>query len=242
MREKFNLLGGLLVLVLILSVPACKQESAKPIQTQKRSTKMVKPKPTEGLRYLPEERRKYLLDSANISTEKIVDLGLSVNWAGYNVGAKRPEQFGGLYRYGDPLDNRYKKNDDFLPEENIIGTEYDAATKFWGAPWRTPSKAEAKELLEKCLLMKTKYRGVNGTKVVGPSMKAIFLPDAGIMYNYGRSYPQELSIYQLGECIIHENYFSHDTVADALVLNFSQPVVEVDNDYWGHPLRAVTGK
>ena len=239
MRKKFYFTWVLLVLGLTLSIPACKQESAKPIHVRKG---IVKPKPTEGLRYLPEDRRQHLLDSVKISTDKIVDLGLSVNWAGYNVGSESPEQYGGLYRYGDPLDVRYKKIDGFLPEENIIGTEYDAATKFWGAPWRTPSRAEAKELLEKCLLKNTKYRGVSGTKIVGPSLKAIFLPDAGIMYNYGRSYPGEAAVYQLGECIIHKNYYTNDTVADALVLNLSQPVVDVDHDYWGHSLRAVMDK
>ncbi|MDE6696509.1 MAG: hypothetical protein K2K25_06485 [Muribaculaceae bacterium] len=239
MRKKFDLFWFLLALGLTLSTSGCKHESAKPIQ---QSREIVKPKPSEGLRYLPEDRRQHLLDSVKISTDKIVDLGLSVNWAGYNVGAKKPEQFGGLYRYGDPLDVRYKESDDFLPEENIIGTEYDAATKFWGAPWRTPSKAEAKELLDKCLLKDTKYRGVRGTKIVGPSLKAIFLPDAGIMYNYGRSYPGNAAVYQLGECIIHKNYYTNDTVADAFVLNLSQPVVDVDHDYWGHSLRAVIDK
>lgn len=235
-KNNYFFVWPFVVLGLALLIPACKQESAKSIND---SIVYAEPKQIEGLRYLPEDRKQHLLDSVKISTEKIVDLGLSVNWAGYNVGSKSPEEFGGLYRYGDPLDNRYKKKDDFLPEENIIGTEYDAATKFWGAPWRTPSKEEAKELLDKCILKTTTYRGVSGTKIVGPSMKAIFLPDAGIMYNYGRSYPGNAAIYQLGECLIHKNYYTNDTVADALVLDLSQPVVDVDLGYWGHSLRAV---
>lgn len=38
---------------------------------------------------------------AVISTDKVVDLGLSVKWAGYNVGATKPEEFGDYFAWGE---------------------------------------------------------------------------------------------------------------------------------------------
>lgn len=38
---------------------------------------------------------------AVISTDKVVDLGLSVKWAGYNVGAIKPEEFGDYFAWGE---------------------------------------------------------------------------------------------------------------------------------------------
>lgn len=36
-----------------------------------------------------------------ISTDKVVDLGLSVKWAGYNVGATKPEEYGDYFAWGE---------------------------------------------------------------------------------------------------------------------------------------------
>ena len=36
-----------------------------------------------------------------ISTAQVVDLGLSVKWAGYNIGASAPEQYGSFYAWGE---------------------------------------------------------------------------------------------------------------------------------------------
>lgn len=35
-----------------------------------------------------------------------VDLGLSIRWASHNVGASAPEEYGGLYGWGDPTGKR----------------------------------------------------------------------------------------------------------------------------------------
>ena len=39
-----------------------------------------------------------------------IDLGLSVKWASWNVGASSPEDYGGLYGWADPTGNNTSTN------------------------------------------------------------------------------------------------------------------------------------
>ena len=138
-----------------------------------------------------------------------VDLGLSVKWATFNVGAKSPEEYGGYYAWGETWE---KKNYDLFRSkyyidtngdgikdtwqnigENISGTEYDVAHVEWGGSWRMPTLDEIKELLDKCSWEWTTVNGVNGQKVTGPSGNSIFLPAAGFrvdteLRDYSTSY------------------------------------------------------
>ena len=123
-----------------------------------------------------------------------VDLGLSVNWGGWNVGASSPEQYGGYYAWGETEEksdyvwDTYKfwvdSDGDGYCEftnigSNISGTQYDVARQKWGGSWRMPTKAEFDELTSKCAWTWITYKGVNGYKVTGPNGNSIFLPAAG---------------------------------------------------------------
>ena len=44
---------------------------------------------------------KWIDHEAGISLKQEVDLGLSVKWAGWNVGASSPEEYGGYYAWGE---------------------------------------------------------------------------------------------------------------------------------------------
>ncbi len=122
-----------------------------------------------------------------------VDLGLSVKWAGWNVGATSPEQYGGYYAWGeieeksDYSESTYTHyNNGYINiGDNISGTQYDVATVKWGNGWRMPTKEECKELYDNCRFEGYTYGGVVGVKVTGPNGNAIFLPAAG--YRYGTS-------------------------------------------------------
>ncbi|MBQ7852586.1 MAG: serine/threonine protein kinase [Muribaculaceae bacterium] len=124
-----------------------------------------------------------------ISTSKEVDLGLSVNWAGWNVGASSPEGYGSLFAWGetspksgDYVESTYRYHDgsNYINiGSNISGTQYDAARANWGGSWRMPTKAECEELVNCCTWTWTSYNGVNGMKVTGPNGNSIFLPAAG---------------------------------------------------------------
>lgn len=113
-----------------------------------------------------------------------VDLGLSVKWANYNLGAAKPEDFGGLYGWADTTGNKIIVDYNQYPNENpisdICGTEYDIATAKWGSDWRLPTEEEVKELINDCKFEFVEVNGVKGGKYTGPNGKSIFLPAAGL--------------------------------------------------------------
>lgn len=118
----------------------------------------------------------------NISLEKSVDLGLSVEWASYNVGATSPEEYGGLYGWGDPTGTKtttdITKYPTPIPPKTIVGTRYDIARKKWGGTWRLPTELEFKELVTKCDWEWGSFRGVRGAIVTGPNGNRLFFPAA----------------------------------------------------------------
>lgn len=125
-----------------------------------------------------------------ITPGQMVDLGLSVKWAGWNVGASRPEEYGGYYAWGelheksdyywDTYQYWDQENDECIfIGKNISGTQYDVARVKWGGSWRMPTLAECQELIYKCDWTWMTYNGVKGNKVTGPNGNSIFLPAAG---------------------------------------------------------------
>lgn len=120
------------------------------------------------------------------SVDEAVDLGLSVKWAPYNIGATKPSDFGNYYAYGEtePKEN-YSSGNYTAPANkntfgNIISTQSDAATAEWGANWRMPSKEEIEEL-KQCRWETIEDNGVKGVKITGKNGNSIFLPAAGII-------------------------------------------------------------
>ena len=123
------------------------------------------------------------------TTERWVDLGLSVLWAAYNVGASSPEEYGGYYAWGEIEEkdsytwenyefyNPSTGNFDFI--EEISGTSYDVAHVKWGGGARMPTFKEVKELVNNCTFEYGTYNGVKGDYVTGPNGNSIFLPFAG---------------------------------------------------------------
>ena len=128
-----------------------------------------------------------------ITPGQMVDLGLSVKWAGWNVGASCPEEYGGYYAWGelyeksDYREDTYQywdqENGDWIfIGNNISGTQYDVARAQWGGRWRMPTEVEIKELINKCDWIWMTYNGVSGQKVTGPNGNSIFLPAAGCRF------------------------------------------------------------
>ena len=122
-----------------------------------------------------------------------VDLGLSVAWATYNVGATVPEEYGDYFNWGEveprPGNNNcvtFYKYSDKLMEEGIVDananltTNYDAAATHWGGDWRMPTADEIGELIEECTWELSTLNGVAGIKVTSKiNSNSIFLPTAG---------------------------------------------------------------
>ena len=147
-----------------------------------------------------------------VQDDRWVDLGLSVLWAAYNVGASSPDEYGGYYAWGDTEEKSsytwdnyeylekywYDSNPDdwywigsFIGKE-ISGTSYDVAHVKWGEGARMPTLEEVNDLVNNCTFKYGTYNGVKGNYVTGPNGNSIFLPFAGCRnndeLNYGSDY------------------------------------------------------
>ena len=92
-----------------------------------------------------------------------VDLGLSVQWASFNLGAITPEAFGEYCMWKDDLN------------EDIVQTKL-------GNGWRMPTYEEAWELISTCSSTWTVKNGVAGRVFVrwrNGSVSSVFLPATG---------------------------------------------------------------
>ena len=135
-----------------------------------------------------------------------VDLGLSVKWARYNVGATSPEEYGDYFSWGEIAPkNEYKwgnysygtsKNGPFseyvldpaygtVDHKTVLDLEDDAAHAAWGDDWRMPSREEFDELKNNCTWTWTEKNGVKGycvtSNISGYTGNSIFLPANGMI-------------------------------------------------------------
>ena len=86
----------------------------------------------------------------------MIDLGLpsGTKWACCNVGASKPEDYGGYYEWGK-----------------------------WGLIADAPTDAQQVELKHYCTSVWTTLNGVNGRLFTGPNGGQIFLPAAGYCWD-----------------------------------------------------------
>ena len=133
-------------------------------------------------------------EAAVVSYDEAVDLGLSVKWATYNVGASSPEEYGDYFAWGATKANKDNfvtwtlsiselESRGIIGEKGNLALDYDAAFVNWGGKWRMPTLDEMKELLEECTWEWITYKDVCGQLVTGPNGNSIFLPAAGFHDN-----------------------------------------------------------
>ena len=158
-----------------------------------------------------------------------VDLGLSVIWACYNVGASKEYQYGDYFAWGEKATKKeYTAAKYKLPSKhNIAGdTEYDVATT-WNvgenSGWRMPTKAEIQELIDNCKMEWITVHKVKGMKFTSKKNGAsIFLPAAG------NKYAKKTYSHGVGGC-----YWSGDLDEESLkvtVTNATIGEIELDED------------
>lgn len=141
-----------------------------------------------------------------------VDLGLSVKWATFNVGAVNPEGFGKEYAWGEtkPRGSSYKWgtigsgwsptnltkynnniSNGIVDDKIVLDPEDDVAHVKWGGDWRMPTNEEQAELLENCSWVWTSLNGVDGYSVTsnisGYEDHSIFLPSPVSCYYWSGS-------------------------------------------------------
>ena len=136
-----------------------------------------------------------------------VDMGLSVKWASFNLGASAPEEFGDYYAWGETVpkddytwetykwcmgtDNtmtNYCSNSEYgyngyTDTKTVLDLEDDAAHVNLGGSWRMPTDAEWEELINNCTWTWTTQNGVYGRVVTAPNGNSIFLPAAGYRFD-----------------------------------------------------------
>ena len=132
-----------------------------------------------------------------------VDLGLSVKWANFNIGANAPEVYGNHYAWGEintkssySWNNylwsngteysltKYNTNSSFGAVDNItsLDSDDDAARAILGEPWRIPTDAEWTELRNNCIwewIVNNKYYYYGQMVTSKKNGNSIFLPAAG---------------------------------------------------------------
>lgn len=136
-----------------------------------------------------------------------VDLGLSVNWASFNLGASAPEGYGNYYAWGETepkdrydwttytwYDDTYSltkyntlSNCGTVDNKTVLDPEDDAAHVILGGSWRMPTEEEWTELLNNCTCIWATVNDVRGflvtSNVIGYTDKSIFLPAGGSHHN-----------------------------------------------------------
>lgn len=115
-----------------------------------------------------------------------VDMGLSVMWASYNVGAESPEEFGDYVAWGELKQRSYYEDTKYEYKENppTLPLKDDLANVKWGGNWRMPTRYEAEELIDttKCKWSWTTQNGVNGYRIVSKiTNNFIFIPATGFL-------------------------------------------------------------
>ena len=128
----------------------------------------------------------------------LIDLGLpsGTKWACCNVGADKPETYGGYYAWGETEEKDYYNWGTYVHCDgdwdschdlgsDIAGTQYDVGHVKWGGSWVMPSLDQITELLGNCTTQWTTKNGVKGRTFIGPSGGTVFLPAAGDRWDDG---------------------------------------------------------
>lgn len=146
------------------------------------------------------------INNNTLNGHAYVDLGLPSGtlWATCNVGAKKPEDYGDYFAWGEtqPKANysnttykyskakvhggytKYSYNTEdgyngYVDKLTILEQIDDAATVNWGGSWRTPTKDECEELLTYTSKKVETIHKIKGMRLTGPNGQSIFLPATG---------------------------------------------------------------
>ena len=134
----------------------------------------------------------------------MIDLGLpsGTKWACCNVGADKPEGYGGYYAWGETEEKTTYNWSTYIHCDgsdtdcndlgsDIAGTQYDAAHVKWGGSWVMPSSEQQDELRDNCTYKWTTVNGVKGKKFTSQiNGESIFMPAAGYRWDADLQYAE----------------------------------------------------
>ena len=184
-----------------------------------------------------------------------VDLGLSVKWASFNVGATSPTESGGFFAWGEILEkenyswgtykwaNGWKNtltkyntkygNGGSPDQKTILEANDDVAHVTYHGKWRMPTTTEWSELKSQCSWAYDSSK--NGYNVTGPSGETIFIPLAGSANNTDVSYVGEYGSYWTANLASDSPNYAFS----ASVSQSSQSVGGYTERIYGYCVRAV---
>jgi hypothetical protein len=174
-----------------------------------------------------------------VRTPEAVDMGLSVKWGSFNIGATGPGEYGYYYCYGEtePKEdyywatykycegdydqlNKYCSNEKYGFEEftdklTELEANDDVASVKLGGKWRMPTQSEWNDLLTKCTWSWTLQYGLSGYLVTSSKTgNSIFLPAAGYhasgYYFSGKGYYWSSTLYTESPYNAYYLYFSSE--------------------------------
>ena len=182
----------------------------------------------------------------------MIDLGLpsGMRWSCCNVDAKKPEDYGGYYSWGETEEKAeyswatYKwhgETDGTFQNigEDIAGTEYDVARVKWGDKWSLPNSSQYNELLNNCTYEWVTRAGVKGVLLTGTNGAKLFIPASGENITY-KDLPYISGLSRVGEYAI---FYSSNLYASSPTLFY------LKEDKWdsqnggyvvGLPVRPIT--
>ncbi len=125
-----------------------------------------------------------------------IDLGQpsGTKWTCCNVGADKPEGYGGYYAWGETEEKEiydwitYIHFDGSMETchdlgSDISGTKYDVAHVLWGGSLVMPLVQQIDELVQNCTFTWTTMNGIEGGQFTGLNGDELFLPAADIRWN-----------------------------------------------------------
>lgn len=191
----------------------------------------------------------------------LIDLGLPSGtlWACCNVGASKPEDYGGYYAWGETQTKSNYSWDTYkycngssntltkyctdsskgvVDNKTELDPSDDAATVNWGAYWQMPSYDQLNELLHSTYTSTnwTTQNGVNGLLVTSISKgNSIFLPAAGFISNTSNSWLDKRGYYYSRSLDTNLSSGAYDVRFDSNRIDSSDD----DSRYFGQSVRPV---
>lgn len=167
-----------------------------------------------------------------------VDLGLSVKWATFNVGANSIEDYGDHYAWGEtePKDDYTIETYTYKLKPDVLPLSDDAANVNWGGNWRMPTTLESEEIAnpENTIWIWTQFKGVEGYRITSKiNGNSIFIPASGV--RTGTSLDKDNTYIWLNNIVLQDKNFAY-------AFGFSSTSISVNIHtfrYFGFSIRAV---
>ena len=183
----------------------------------------------------------YFGDAQQFTTEaqemEYVDLGLSVLWAKYNIGAESEIESGIQVGFGDQtFYNHSEDPNDYTPwdavdvEDVIYNLSIDGNAKMKS---KMPSEKQVQELIEKTTQEADEVNGVPGIRFTAKNGNSIFLPYTG--YRVGNEVTENGEGYYWTSTVSSVN----EMYSKSLKITPSAVTVDMSNRYYGLSLRSV---